>query len=141
MTIKWTLRVAMAERGLFSMAEFGRLLEDKVGYPLTPPALHRLGGGRAGEPPKEIKLATLDALLQALDMPATDFGIFRYEPPTAENQAAQPLVVNADVRPARRAPGQGDRPRRDTRPRKAAPATVRRTPPPDTRDREPGGAQ
>lgn len=129
MTIKWTLRVAMAERGIFSMAELGRRLEEQVGYPLTPPALHRLGGGRDGEPPKEVKLATLDALLQALEMPATDFGIFRYEPPTSENQAAQPLVVNADVRPERRS--RRDTPRRDTRPRKSAPASVRRTPPPD----------
>lgn len=128
MTIKWTLRVAMAERGLFTMADLGRRLAERADYPLTPPALGRLGGGKDGEPPKEIKLATLNALLQALDFPATDFGIFKYEPPTPENAAAQPLVVNADVRPV--AVPQ----RRETRPTAAPrPAKVRRTPPPDAK--------
>lgn len=67
MTIKWTPRVAMAKQGIFSMAEMGRRMAEK-GYPLTPPALHRLQGGKSGEPPKEIKLATLNALLDALDL-------------------------------------------------------------------------
>src|SRR5882757_9393731 len=61
--------------------------------------LHRLAGGKDGHPPKEIKLATLNALLDALDFPATDFGVFRYEPPTDQNRTVQPLVVNGDVRP------------------------------------------
>lgn len=128
MTIKWTLRVAMAERGIFTMAELGRRLKEESDYPLTPPALHRLGGGRDGEPPKEIKLATLNALLQALDFPATDFGIFKYEPPTPENTAAQPLVVNADVRPVKV-------PHQRRRQGDAAPPAprVRRTPPPDAK--------
>jgi len=127
MTIKWTLRVAMAERGIFTMADLGRRLEERVGYPLTPPALHRLGGGRDGTPPKEIKLATLDALLQALDLPATDFGIFAYEPPTPENQAAQPLVIDADVRPVRAAGGGGSGRMAGSGGR----SRIRRTPPPD----------
>lgn len=125
MTIKWTLRVAMAERGLFTMADLGRLLEERADYPLTAPSLSRLGGGKGGEPPKEIKLATLNALLQALDFPATDFGIFKYEPPTPANAAAQPLVVNADVRPAR--------PPRATRRADGASPAVRRVPPPDAK--------
>lgn len=122
MTIKWTLRVAMAKRGIFTMAELGRRMAEHGGYPLTPPALHRLAGGKAGEPPKEIKLATLNALLDALEFPATDFGVFQYEPPTVANQAAQPLVVNADVRPARRAKDAAER---------ARTSKLRRTPPPD----------
>ena len=128
MTIKWTLRVAMAERGLFTMAALGRELEERADYPLTAPALSRLGGGKGGEPPKEIKLATLNALLQALDFPATDFGIFKYEPPTPANAAAQPLVVNADVRPVA-APGRRGRPRTTA----STVAAVRRTPPPDAK--------
>ena len=102
MTIKWTLRVTMAKRGIFTMAELGRRMEEHAGYPLTPPALHRLGGGKSGEPPKEIKLSTFNALLDALEFPATDFGIFQYEPATAANVAAQPLVVNGDVKPVKR---------------------------------------
>lgn len=121
MTIKWSLRVAMAKKGVFTMAELGRRMEA-TGYPLTPPALHRLQGGKTGEPPKEIKLATLNALLEALEFPAIDFGVFQYEPPTEANEAAQPLVVNADVRPAR---GRGKR-REASRPGK-----LRRTSPPD----------
>jgi len=118
MTIKWSLRVVMAKKGIFSMAELGRRME-KAGYPLTPPALHRLQGGKTGEPPKEIKLATLNALLEALEFPAIDFGVFQYEPPTEGNEAAQPLVVNADVRPAR------------SRHARRAEPKLRRTPPPD----------
>lgn len=122
MTIKWTLRVAMAKKGMFSMAELGRRMAERGGYPLTAPALHRLQGGKTGEPPKEIKLATLNALLDALEFPPTDFGLFQYEPPTAANAAAQPLIVNADVRPARERPAT----KHPTDARK-----LRRIPPPD----------
>jgi len=121
MTIKWSLRVAMAKKGVFTMAELGRRMEA-VGYPLTPPALHRLQGGKTGEPPKEIKLATLNALLEALEFSTVDFGVFQYEPPTEANEAAQPLVVNADVRPARRRGKRGEA---------SQPGKLRRTPPPD----------
>lgn len=123
MTIKWTLRLSLAKRGIFTMAELGRLLEGEVGYPLTPPALHRLAGGKTGEPPREIKLATLNALLDALEYPATDFGIFQYEPPSPANEAAQPLVVNGDVKPARAA----RKPTLSAQPSRR----LKRTPPPD----------
>jgi len=112
----------MAERGIFTMAELGRRMADRGNYPLTAPALHRLAGGKDGHPPKEIKLATLNALLDALDFPATDFGVFRYEPPTDHNRAVQPLVVNGDVRPVGV--------RNATRVSKS-PRAVRRIPPPD----------
>ena len=122
MTVRWNLRLAMAERGIFTMAELGRRMAERGNYPLTAPALHRLAGGKDGQPPKEIKLATLNALLDALNFPATDFGVFRYEPPTDRNRAAQPLVVNSDVRP-----GAGGNAIRVSRSRRA----VRRIPPPD----------
>jgi hypothetical protein len=41
-------------------------MADRGNYPLTAPALHRLAGGKDAQPPKEIKLATLNALLDAL---------------------------------------------------------------------------
>ena len=122
MTVRWNLRLAMAERGIFTMAELGRRMADRGNYPLTPPALHRLASGKDGQPPKEIKLAMLNALLDALDFPATDFGVFRYEPPTDQNRTVQPLVVNGDVRPAGV--------RNATRVSKS-PRAVRRIPPPD----------
>ena len=122
MTVRWNLRLAMAERGIFTMAELGRRMADRGNYPLTAPALHRLAGGKDGHPPKEIKLATLNALLDALDVPATDFGVFRYEPPTDQNRTVQPLVVNGDVRPAGV--------RNATRVSKS-PRAIRRIPPPD----------
>jgi hypothetical protein len=128
-TIKWRLRVAMAEQGLFTMAELGRRMADVADYPLTPPALHRLAGGRDGTPPKEIKLATLNALLDALGFPATDFGVFRYEPPTDGNRAAQPLVVNADV--------DADVDAAPPRPRRGPPAPAR--PAPQGAAAKPGG--
>ena len=121
MTIKWKLRLAMAEREMFTQAELGRRMAD-AGYPLTAPAVHRLVGGKRGEPPKEIKLATLNALLDALDFPATDFGVFEYEPPTERNRAAQPLVVNGDVTPVGRRTS-----------RHAPQRRLSRVPPPDAR--------
>jgi len=114
----------MAKRGIFTMAELGRRMEDRGGYPLTPPALHRLAGGKTGDPPREIKLSTLNALLDALDFPATDFGVFQYEPPTAANEAAQPLVVNGDVKPVRR---------RQATKRSDIEGKLRRIPPPDAK--------
>ncbi len=122
MTLRWNLRVAMAERGIFTMAELGRRMADRGNYPLTPPALHRLAGGKDRQPPKEIRLATLNALLDALDFPATDFGVFRYEPPTDHNRAVQPLVVNGDVAPVSA--------RKVARASKSG-RVVRRVPPPD----------
>ena len=122
MTVRWNLRLALAERGIFTMAELGRRMADRRNYPLTAPALHRLAGGKDRHPPKEIKLATLNALLDSLDFPATDFGVFRYEPPTDHNRAVQPLVVNGDVRPVGV--------RNATRVSKS-PRAVRRIPPPD----------
>jgi putative transcriptional regulator len=125
MTLRWKLRVAMAERGVFTMAELGRRMEERGGYHMTPPALHRLAGGKTGGLPKELKLATLNAILDALEFPTTDLGIVQYEPPTPFNQVAQPLVVNSDVRlrAARRPEVQ--------RPRQPKPGRMRRVPPPD----------
>jgi hypothetical protein len=115
----------MAERGVFTMAELGRRMEERGGYHMTPPALHRLAGGKTGALPKELKLVTLNAILDALEFPATDLGIVHYEPPTPFNHVAQPLVVNSDVRPraARRPDVQ--------RPRQPKPGRMRRVPPPD----------
>ena len=125
MTLRWKLRVTMAERGIFTMAELGRRMEERSGYHMTPPALHRLTGGKTGAVPKEIKLATLNAILDALDFPAIDLGILEYQPPTPFNQAAQPLIVNGDVRP------QSTADRKALRTPQPKPARMRRVPPPD----------
>ena len=124
MTLKWKLRVAMAERGIFTMAELGRRMEEG-GYHMTPPALHRLAGGKSGLMPKELKLATLNAILDALEFPALDLGILQYEPPTPFNQVAQPLVVNSDVRP------QSARQQHKQRARQVKSRQMRRVPPPE----------
>ncbi len=125
MTLKWKLRVAMAERGIFTMAELGRRMEDRGGYHITPPGLHRLAGGKTGAMPKELKLATLNAILDALEFPATDLGILQYEPPTPFNQVAQPLVVNSDVRPQVRRQDNSQRASQQKN------RQMRRVPPPD----------
>src|SRR5260370_12698288 len=77
-TLRWNLRVAMAERGIFTMAELGRRMADRGNYSLTPPALHRLAGGKDRQPPKETRLATLNALLDALGFPTPAFRPLRY---------------------------------------------------------------
>jgi DNA-binding CsgD family transcriptional regulator len=49
-TLRWNLRVAMAERGIFTMAELGRRMADRGNYPLTPGlALDPHGQGVAGK--------------------------------------------------------------------------------------------
>ena len=50
MTLRWNLRVAMAERGIFTMVELGRRMADRGNYPLTPGlALDPHGQGVAGK--------------------------------------------------------------------------------------------
>jgi putative transcriptional regulator len=68
MALKWRLRQVMADRGIWSGAELGRLMEQKAGYKLSAPSLSAL----LTEQPKQMKAQTLDALCTALDCTPAD---------------------------------------------------------------------
>lgn len=68
MTLKWRLRQVMADRGIWSGAELGRLMEQKAGYKLSAPSLSAL----LTEQPKQMKAQTMDALCTALDCTPAD---------------------------------------------------------------------
>lgn len=93
MTIKWNLPQVMFNAGVFSEAELRRLLVQKVNYDISAPAVHRLVKGL----PKECKLATLDALCQALECNIEDLVVF--SSPTSANQCVQPLVLESSFKP------------------------------------------
>jgi putative transcriptional regulator len=68
MALKWRLRQMMAERGIWSGAELGRLMEQKAGYSLSAPSISAL----LTEVPRQMKAQTMDALCTALDCTPTD---------------------------------------------------------------------
>lgn len=68
LAIEWRLRKVMAESGIWSGAELGRLLEDKAGYKLSPPSISALLTGE----PKQVKTQTMDALCTALGCTPND---------------------------------------------------------------------
>ncbi len=68
MTLKWRLRQVMADRGIWSGAELGRLMEQKAGYKLSALSLSAL----LTEQPKQMKAQTMDALCTALDCTPAD---------------------------------------------------------------------
>jgi putative transcriptional regulator len=68
MALKWRLRQVMAERGIWSGAELGRLMEQKAGYTLSAPSISAL----LTETPRQMKAQTMDALCTALDCTPAD---------------------------------------------------------------------
>ncbi|VXC32156.1 conserved hypothetical protein [Bacillus sp. 349Y] len=68
MAIEWRLRKVMADKGIWSGAELGRLLEDKAAYKLSPPSISALLTGE----PKQVKTQTMDALCTALECTPND---------------------------------------------------------------------
>ncbi len=68
MRVKWKLRMAAAEREIWSGAELRRLLEERAGLSLSKPSVSALLTGQ----PKQLKLETLAALCTALDCSPND---------------------------------------------------------------------
>src|SRR5699024_6993925 len=83
MAIEWRLRKVMAEKGVWSGAELGRLLEDKAAYKLSPPSISALITGE----PKQVKAQTMDALCTALECTPND--IWEHTP-TPVNRLEKP---------------------------------------------------
>jgi putative transcriptional regulator len=68
MALKWRLRQVMADRGIWTGAELGRLMEQKAGYKLSAPSLSAL----LTEEPRQVKTHTMDALCTALSCTPSD---------------------------------------------------------------------
>jgi len=68
MTLEWNLRKVMANQGIWTGAELGRLLKDKAGYDLSPPSISAL----LTNEPKQVKTSTMDALCTALECTPND---------------------------------------------------------------------
>ena len=87
---RWRLRMAAAQREVWTGAQLRRLLVDKAGLELSSASISAL----MTQQPSQIKLATLAALCQALDCTANDLlkldtttDIGNGTPPTSVTQA------------------------------------------------------
>jgi len=84
----------MADRGIWSGAELGRLMEQKAGYKLSAPSISAL----LTEAPRQVKAQTMDALCTALDCTPSD--LWHHTPSvierdvTEKEEQAQKKVVN-----------------------------------------------
>ena len=68
MTIKWKLRMAAAQREVWTGAELRRLLADRAGLELSAPSVSAL----LTKEPSHVKMSTLAALCTALDCTPND---------------------------------------------------------------------
>jgi putative transcriptional regulator len=98
MALKWHLRQVMAERGIWSGAELGRLMEQKAGYTLSAPSISAL----LTERPRQMKAQTMDALCTALGCTPAD--LWQHTPSfiqatkPEQSKLDQPKAANATPR-------------------------------------------
>lgn len=85
MTVRWKLRIAAAQREVWTAAELQRLLRNRAGVEMSMPSVWAL----LTKQPRQVKLETLAALCQALDCSPND--LFDIEP-------AAPAVVRAPAK-------------------------------------------
>lgn len=63
MSFEWKLRQVMAKNEIWTGTELARQMEEKTGYKMSAPSISAL----INEPPKQIKMTTLDALCTTLN--------------------------------------------------------------------------
>jgi len=73
LAVEWRLRKIMADNNIWSGAELARKMEEITGYKLSAPSIAAL----INEPPKQIKITTLDALCSALNCKPNDLFIHK----------------------------------------------------------------
>jgi putative transcriptional regulator len=81
--LHWKLRQVMAQRGIWSGAELGRLMEQKAGYKLSAPSISAL----LTEEPRQVKAQTMDALCTALDCTPAD--LWQHTPSRIESKPSE----------------------------------------------------
>ena len=82
MEIKWRLRMAAAQREVWTGAQLRRLLAERAGLELSSASVSALFGGQ----PAQVKLSTLAALCTALQCTPDD--LFEVDTTPAERPAA-----------------------------------------------------
>ncbi|MDY7528334.1 MULTISPECIES: helix-turn-helix transcriptional regulator [unclassified Cryobacterium] len=95
---RWRLRMAAAQREVWTGAQLRRLLVDKAGLELSSASISAL----MTQQPSQIKLATLAALCQALDCTAND--LLELDTTTDIGNGTPPTPVTQE--PLRAAAGQ-----------------------------------
>lgn len=96
MTITWNLTHVMYEKGIFTVTELKRAIQDKGNLDISIPAVHRL----VNKLPNEIKFSTLDALCAALECDVNDLLV--HQKPTVANLSVQPLVLESEFKPPKK---------------------------------------
>ncbi|GAA5166224.1 hypothetical protein GCM10023321_57230 [Pseudonocardia eucalypti] len=93
MRIRWRLRMAAAQREVWTGTELRRLLADKAGLELSAASVSAL----LTKEPAQVKLSTLIALCTALQCTPDDLfevDTTPVESPAAPRPAGEPKVVN-----------------------------------------------
>lgn len=97
MEIRWKLRMAAAEREVWTGAHLRRLLAERAGLDLSKPSVSAL----LTKQPKQVKLETLIALCTALDCTPDDLFELDTTPvarPSAETRRSKRVVGETTVR-------------------------------------------
>lgn len=89
MEIKWRLRMAAAQREIWTGAQLRRLLADRAGLELSSASVSALFSGQ----PAQVKLSTLAALCTALQCTPND--LFEVDTTPAQRPAAPPSAAPA----------------------------------------------
>jgi putative transcriptional regulator len=87
MDIRWRLRMAAAQREVWTGAQLRRLLAERAGLELSSASVSALFGGQ----PAQVKLSTLAALCTALQCTPND--LFEVDTTPAERPAAPPAAL------------------------------------------------
>jgi len=93
MGIRWRLRMAAAQREVWTGAQLRRLLAERAGLELSSASVSALFTGQ----PAQVKLSTLAALCMALDCTPNDLLEVDATPVTARQPAAPVSVPAAKV--------------------------------------------
>ena len=91
MQITWKLRMAAAQREVWTGAQLRRLLAERAGLELSSASVSALFGGQ----PAQVKLSTLAALCTALQCTPND--LFAVDTTPAERPAAPPALALAGL--------------------------------------------
>lgn len=94
MKIRWRLRMAAAQREVWTGTELRRLLAERAGLELSAASVSAL----LTKEPSQIKLSTLIALCTALDCTPDD--LFEVDTTPVEQPAAPPRPVASEPRTA-----------------------------------------
>lgn len=100
MKATWRLRMAAAQREVWTGAQLRRLLAEKAGLQLTAASVSAL----LTKQPSQLKLETLAALCTALDCTPNDLLDIDTTPVVAPAQPAAPACPAAQVRAGRSMP-------------------------------------